>query len=1071
MQALKGFWQFLNTDVRKIPWGELAEQGIDAVTATSDLGTTLREQAPNLKRLQPHLQQIEPFLQTLESPVTQLAVSGLPFVSIGIDLLRIYLDLSKTDPTYESAVAIAAQLAYLQSLEAVLARVEDDAVNAKLQHVSLQTLIERQLAGLKTDLTNREAETVTSRFRESVLAEQFSEALQVVLVQAGLAPATAQRLAERIKWETPRYLYRAIAEAGDSVAPLAAIYRAGGQATLERYDSIENYLETQIAPLPQQQVFDEENPRVTFADLYVELNVQPLTQSGEVDRKAEPINIHAWAQGILDAADQQPDQPRQVMFIEGEAGRGKSVFCRMLADRVRRELTFAYIPIVIRLRNLRELANNLTETLEDCPDLEQWSFVRGDHDWLADRNTRFLLILDGFDELLLEGRASGGLKEFLQQVALFQVHSHHQCVVTGRPLALQGVDKLITQTKNLARVRLKPMGDPLREQWLTNWQRCFGAAETAKFRGFLQACPKDINDTLAREPLLLYLLGRLHREGQLTKTMFAGSNEQPGSPTAAKVCIYRESVNWVLAKQRQDENLRLSGLEDLEDLREVLQEAALCVVQSGNETARVTMLKQRFQDTTNPIRQYLEMAQTETAQSDDDALNNLLTTFYLKPKEGEQGSVEFAHKSFGEYLLAERLICAFEDWTELNKRQRLVMDEGAVNAQIYDLLGYGGLTVEIVEYLFELLSKSDINRVQLFERLHGFYQRWHEGAFINQGSVDDLPQQENLPLKKMLQLRNQGIPIGLKQVDVFAGLNVLILLFKLHAQAQPDSYHTLPDDAPAPTITFHPCGTPDTETWDADRLLNIIHYADSLGLATFTRTVGPHLARANLTLANLRNAVLRNANLTLANLRNAVLTSANLLGASLVSADLTSAQLAISQLFDTNLTSANLTSAYLFSAYLDNAVLTSVNLTSANLTSANLTSVHLRNTVLTSANLTSANLTSAVLTSANLTSANLTGAYLDNAVLTSANLTSANLTSAILLNTQLGNAQNLSQEQLAGASPPLLCGATLPADIALDPNRDCGQLPQVMADRYPKAFESVEAAAEYVRQQVSSAEV
>ncbi|MEM1293542.1 MAG: pentapeptide repeat-containing protein [Cyanobacteria bacterium P01_H01_bin.162] len=1010
MQALKGFWQFLNTDVREIPWGELAEQGIDAVTATSELGSTLREQAPNLKRLQPHLQQIEPFLQTLESPVTQLAVSGLPFVSIGIGLLRIYLDLSKTDPTYESAVVIAAQLAYLQSLEAVLARVEDDELNAKLQHVSLQTLIERQWAGLKTDLTRREAETVTSRFRESVLAEQLSEALQAVLEQAGLDAATARRLGERIKWETPRYLHRAIAEAGDSVAPLAEIYRSGGQATIERYDSIENYLEKEIAPLPQQQVFDEANPRLTFADLYVELDVQPLTQSGKVDRYAPPVNIHAWAQGILDQADQEPDQPRQVMFIEGEAGRGKSVFCRMLADRMRRELAFAYIPIVIRLRNLRVLANNLTETLEDCPDLQQWSFVRGDSDWLADRNTRFLLILDGFDELLLEGRASGGLKEFLQQVADFQVRSHHQCVVTGRPLALQGVDKLITQTKNLERVRLEPMGDPLRKQWLTNWQTRFGAAETTEFSEFLQACPKDINNTLAREPLLLYLLGRLHREKQLTKAMFAGTAAQPGRPTAAKVCIYRESVNWVLEKQRQDENLRLAGLEDLEDLREVLQEAALCVVQSGNETARLAMLKQRFQDTANPVRQYLEQSQTTTGQSEEKTLNNLLTTFYLKPKEGERGSVEFAHKSFGEYLLAERLICAFEDWTELNKRQRLVMDEGAVNAQIYDLLGYGGLTVEIVDYLFELLGESDIDQVQLFERLHSFYQRWHEGEFINQGPVDDLPQQENLPLKKMLQLRNQDIPIGLKQVDVFAGLNVMILLFKLHAQAQPDSYPTLPDDAPAPAITFHPCGTPDTDTWDADRLLNIIHYADALGFATFTRTVGAHLASANLDRANLDRANLASANLV----------------------------------------RANLASAYLYSA----------NLYSANLESANLES----------ANLASANLESANLVRANLYSANLVRANLASANLESANLVRANLASAILLNTQLRSAQNLSLAQLEGESPPLLCGTTLPADIALDPNRDCGQLPHVLADRYPETFESVEAAAAYVRQQVSSAE-
>jgi hypothetical protein len=39
---------------------------------------------------------------------------------------------------------------------------------------------------------------------------------------------------------------------------------------------------------------------------------------------------------------------------------------------------------------------------------------------LTDRNLRFLFLLDGFDELLMEGRTSGGLEEFLKQVGSFR---------------------------------------------------------------------------------------------------------------------------------------------------------------------------------------------------------------------------------------------------------------------------------------------------------------------------------------------------------------------------------------------------------------------------------------------------------------------------------------------------------------------------------------------------------------------------------------------------------------------------------------------------------------------------
>ncbi|MBE9069492.1 NACHT domain-containing protein, partial [Leptolyngbya cf. ectocarpi LEGE 11479] len=519
---------------------------------------------------------------------------------------------------------------------------------------------------------------VTSRFRESKLAELLGTALVEQLQQAGLGEAESKKLSEQVSWGTPRYIHQAISEAGESVEPLAELYRTGGQQEQDRYVSIDAYLKKKIAPLPKEQVFDESDPPITFDDIYVPLNVQPLTQSGKKKEDTDPVNIHKWAQSLLEQTG-----PRKVMFIEGDAGQGKSVFCRMFAAEVCQTQSFLYIPLFIRLRSLRAIENTLTETLENCPDLEPVEFV-GTEGWLKDKNTRFLIILDGFDELLLQGRSTGGLQEFLQQVSDFQERSHHQCLVTGRPLALQGIAQRITQNKTLERVKLQPMDNALQERWLINWQAIFEEKEVNQFRQFLEACPTEIGNNLAREPLLIYLLARLHREKQLTSEMFADAEQE----SQAKLRIYRGSVNWVLEKQRQAENIRLSGLDDPDDLREVLQEAALCVVQSGNETAQLSMLKARFQDSANPVATSLKTAQETTGQSEDKALNNLLTTFYLRPGEGDKrGSVEFAHKSFGEYLFAERLIAAFESWTELDRRKRFRLDDRTVYGQIYDLFG------------------------------------------------------------------------------------------------------------------------------------------------------------------------------------------------------------------------------------------------------------------------------------------------------------------------------------------------------------------------------------------------
>ena len=333
MSALAGFWQFLNTDVREIPWGEVTENGIEAITATNDLAETVKDQAPNLK----HLKKVEPFLELLDNPVTQLAISGLPFVSVGIELLRIYLDLSKKELSLSESTAIAAQLSYLQSFEVILAGITDAGSRSKLEKVSLKDLTGKQQEYLEEkEISRTLAQAIANRFPESELAKKFSEILVGQLEHAGLEESRCHRIAEQVKWGTSQYLYGAIAEAGESVAALAEVYKLGGRETQERYDSIAKYLEEKIERLPDEQVFDEENPKIRFQDIYVPLSVQPLNQDGSKDRYAEPVNIHDWALGSLEKTYDE-NNPRKVMFVQGEAGRGKSVFCRMFADLVRQD--------------------------------------------------------------------------------------------------------------------------------------------------------------------------------------------------------------------------------------------------------------------------------------------------------------------------------------------------------------------------------------------------------------------------------------------------------------------------------------------------------------------------------------------------------------------------------------------------------------------------------------------------------------------------------------------------------------------------------------------------------------
>jgi hypothetical protein len=363
------------------------------------------------------------------------------------------------------------------------------------------------------------------------------------------------------------------------------------------------------------------------------------------------------------------------------------------------------------------------------------------------------------------------------------------------------------------------------------------------------------------------------------------------------------------------------------------------------------MVKGRLQED-DEARQLIERAEKELGE---EALKTALSAFYLKSN--SSGGVEFFHKSFGEFLCAERLKDSLLEWTEPGRRGKTFnIDDKQLHEEIYDLLGYGGLTPEIVEYLMGLLigdgqdahptSSNQFRPVQLFQRLEDFYQRWCEGEFIDST-------EETLPQRKARELQKQGIKLGQRQVDIYTALNVMILLLELHRYAQER------DDLKQ-QIHFYPSGQPDTEDEFedefTDQLLRIINYSDCTKLGNFNSVVREFLRGANLSRANLRGA-----NLYRANLRGADLSRADLREADLRETDLTGANLNRANLTGANLAMANLNRADLAIANLSRADLAIANLYRADLGGANLSGADLGGAILRGANLRGANLSDQIL--------------------------------------------------------------------------------------------------------------
>jgi len=911
---LTKLWAFLHTDIQDLNWNQTAEitkTGIDAAKAVFDLAKTIKEQQPKVETLKPYIGQISSLLDVLNAPFAQIVKDTIPFAPLAITVLKLVCDYTHQEPSLEQCVALVSQVAYLESLQVILTETPD--LLDRLGEAPVSDAIALQIETLgDLEIDDREARRAILYFHESKLAAAFNTVLQARLQQAGLEATEAQTLTNRVARKTDEYMQPALAQVGDGVKRLVEWYRVGGREVLEKYLSIDDYLAQQIQTRPLETVFAE---NFTFRDIYVPLNAQGIQQNGEVDKDKEPVQLEQWAKDLL---NNDPKKDR-VMFIQGDPGRGKSVFCRMFADWVRQHEHPRWTPILIRLRDIRTLEKDFEETLRKAVDRD---FARNDSGWLTDRNLRFLFLLDGFDELLMEGRTSGGLEEFLRQVGHFQescqnnVEKGHRVLITGRSLSLQSIERLMPA--NLERVEILPMDDDLQERWFTQWGKLINA-DPADLKALLQdqRLPDRVRE-LAREPLLLYLLAAMHRDGELKLEMFEGT-----AGAKARDLIYGRTIDWVLTKQRPEWLNKDITEFQTDSLRHILEEAGLCVVQSGGECAPIKMIEDRLKGD-DGAKSLLEDARTRLK---GDPLRNALAAFYLQPGRAGSGSVEFAHKSFGEYLCAGRIKESLADWAQPGiRRQEFYIPTEQMDWGIYDLLGFGGLTPEIVEYLtayFDLCSEQfDADKiVRLFKRLEHFYVRWCDGEFID-ASPENLPQKKMRLLKE--QLPDRDVQLGQRQTDVYTGLNVMILLFGLHQYAQ------LKDDLKN-QINFHPCCQKGTENFDEYRLRSIIKWSYCLKTSSFRRIVGPflvgsnlsgagfaitslsevNLTNADLSKASIWNADLRNANLRNTNFRDAHLVMTSLGGADLSGADLSNANLNRVSFIGTTLSSANFSGASL----------------------------------------------------------------------------------------------------------------------------------------------------------------
>jgi hypothetical protein len=910
----------------------------------------------------------------LELPL-KAAWEAAPAISqLSVGLLRI---LNRKKPLRRNeGTWLTFQVAYLNALQGILeqeSQLRRPWVNRALVPAGQDThqpLSDPQLVALiKTlrpgRLSDSQAEQALSLVAESFLVQQMNNLAIAWFVANGAEETEAKLLTQRLSNGLFGYLLLVITENPLPLAQLQKFVRLGNVSSLRDTtitSTVDKAIEPSTASLPLNLNREYYRAELTCSlskpllaepfslkDLYIPL------KGYQIQDEEYPTPHYALSSPRVDLmqwAMSQLDDKTSITVIEAAPGGGKTSFCQIWAARVAQELYPNWMPVLIRLRDAI-LGQTLEQTLESAFPVGRFTDTDG---WLSLDSPPCLLILDGVDELPRSTQTERHLWTFMEQVMRFHSQDsdatglpRHKIVLTSRSATL---DSLIKRSKlsstlyipdQLRRIGVEPMGQEEFRQWFQQWAKLQSKSITQAYFSFLKhggvfKSSASANDlaVLLKRPLMLYLLGILHRDGWVDESIF-----QLNSPQV-KFEIFDRMTRWLLGEPAVGDtplpelireglahaSRSLEAIANLlqgrppQELRRQMQVAALTILQTGQYQVSSDAITERLgsEQTTEdfspnlPALFFYTQPQGiggNTGQLRADGFSpNLVRYNKLLP----QSRIEFSHPSLGEYLGAEEIakqltILTQKVQDQYNEVTFAIPNSMSVAEHLYSLLGYGIMSPEIESLVIERLRREQkrnpnvFSFTVLFQRLYRFYRAYCRGQWLDEGIAH----------QTHAQLRLLHNPLNVSQVDAAVGLNVFLLLCSGAKEAK---------------IQFWPCGNPDIpQEFDPDQLLGFIGRTAVLSPTAFWQRVRGSLSQLQLAEACLNQSMLAEANLEQANL-----SAAELIGINLSMANLYKADLSWTSLVGANLSNANLSETNLEGADLSGANLKGTNLKSANLT-------------------------------------------------------------------------------------------------------------------------------------------
>jgi uncharacterized protein YjbI with pentapeptide repeats len=390
------------------------------------------------------------------------------------------------------------------------------------------------------------------------------------------------------------------------------------------------------------------------------------------------------------------------LLLLGDFGFGKTSLLAVFAERLL-DSDPSVIPIFVRLRKLKAVSTTipLLSVLR--------THIRTSHGIDIDEcSEEIVLLCDGFDELNLfytQADQQEWVAQGYRQLSFLALRPNITVILSSRPILFIASQAALRE--GATRIHLQNFDDDRIRQWCERYRSSAGLSNEFSF-AFL--AERDLVE-VARTPLVLYMIARI----------FQTQRELLEAKRYTRSEVYRLFITWTeRGRYHTDEEKHALP----KNFREILQEIAWIFFQSGKgavpEGDLLTQLREIYGRTVDsiPIDRNILVAHMLKAGADEDDSGSL---------------IEFAHQSFREYLVAERiwrLLAPVRAGGELTPETWISLTGRLLTEAKIDLL------TDMVTTLSDMEAKALYHGLDGADNVHTYWSIWSRPIWDRMASDD-----------------------------------------------------------------------------------------------------------------------------------------------------------------------------------------------------------------------------------------------------------------------------------------------------------------------------------------------